>query len=80
MSSSEFNSSALPSWKVGLFVSHCVIGVGGIGYFTYKTFLNRNENVYDKRTKSFKLSSPLFRNICKTVHSMLFRWVGVLCF
>lgn len=52
---------------MGLFASHCVVGVFGIGYFTYKTFLNRNENVYDKTSKSFRTKSPLFKNLCKTV-------------
>lgn len=50
-----------------MFAGHCVIGVFGIGYFTYKTFLNRNESVYDKHTKSFRTKSPLFKNLCKTV-------------
>jgi hypothetical protein len=44
----------MPLWKIGVFIGHCTVGMLGIGYFTYKTFLNRRENVYDKTTKSFR--------------------------
>ena len=50
-----------------MFAGHCSVGIFGIGYFTYKTFLNKKESVYDKTTESFKFKSPLFRNLCKTV-------------
>jgi hypothetical protein len=36
------SKTLVPLWKLGIFIGYSFVGLSGIGYFTYKIFINRH--------------------------------------